>query len=259
MRPPEARPGRIGASADRPRDRPPRHLARTGRSGTHRGTAGTGTSPPPPPAACSAPPRHDRRQEVPVQVDVILQRRRDQERRPVRHIPLIQPGVQVISHASGIRDAGQKLRQARYPAPGACRHGRWRRGRHRARKYPPSWTSRGFSGLASWRAQMESLCAATSTRSAVVLRSGQGPGCDLGRPGRAAMTRPGPLAALVTTAGGLCCSVALATRYGPEPRARATARQWRRHQTRRRTRRGSARSGCSGTRRGNAGRWRAAG
>ena len=50
-------------------------------------------------------------------------------------------------------------------------------------------------------------------------------------------------------------SVALATRYGPGLQVRATARPWRRHQMRRRTRRGSARSGCSGTRRGNAGRW----
>jgi len=65
------------------------------------------------------------------------------------------------------------------------------------------------------------------------------------------------MAALVTTVGGLCGRVALATRYGPGLRGRATARRLRRHQMRCRTRRGSARSGCSGTRRGNAGRWRA--
>jgi hypothetical protein len=72
--------------------------------------------------------------------------------------------------------------------------------------------------------QMESLCAVTSLDLLLYSAAGK----DHGATWEGLACRddsPGPMAALVTTADGLCGSVALATRYGPGLQVRATARR----------------------------------
>jgi hypothetical protein len=55
-------------------------------------------------------PDHRRAQEIPVQVEVVLQARGDQERHPIRHVLRIQPGIKIISRPAGLRNVRQQLR-----------------------------------------------------------------------------------------------------------------------------------------------------
>ena len=61
-------------------------------------------------------PGHRRPQEIPVQVDVILRRRRDEECQPVRHVLRIEPGIKIISRPAGLRGIRQQVRRAVHPA-----------------------------------------------------------------------------------------------------------------------------------------------